>query len=129
MNLGSAMSSNPSSSSSRKTDDRVELALELLTSASCRRHERYPRQGQRRGVPGVLPGTWGPKPPSFRRLRAFKSPSLHCQHLIIPLLVDHDGGVVSSTLNEEVVPLTETSHQCLRDCAGPAQFVAFGDGP
>jgi hypothetical protein len=124
MNLGFAMSSNPSSSSSRETDDRVELALELLTSASCRRHERYPRQGQRRGRSGGSTGDMGSRALEFPE--AARSSPLPCTASTSSSRswLDHDGGVVSSTLNEEVVPLTETSHHRLRDCAGPAQFVA-----
>src|SRR5262245_33531273 len=48
-----------------EADDRGELALKLLTSASCRRHERCPRRGQRRGVLGASSGTRGPKTLDF----------------------------------------------------------------
>jgi hypothetical protein len=64
----------------------------------------------------------------FTRSLGFKSPSSHFQHVIVPLLEDHDRRVVSSALNE-VVLSTETVHRRFRDCAGPAQFVTVGDGP
>src|SRR5262245_44115068 len=63
--------------------------LKLLTSASCRRHERCPRRGQRRGVLGVSPGIRGPKTLEFPRPARGSSPPPRTRLGLISLTIFH----------------------------------------
>src|SRR5262245_37041597 len=109
------------------SESRPRYLVALLLDRPCRPLWVY------RPVKRSSPDTCGRKPLKHPGVVGaaigFKSPSSHFQHLIVPLLADHEPASRSSARNEEVVLSTEIAHRRLRDCAGPAQFVTVGDGP